>query len=96
MKIQFSFSETASELQDKIYQREREMVAPAPKPMPPHKPTKQQKKMADSMVAFTNRGLVMSFPDAETWQMRLYRKQDSGRMDMPPREIEKCAEAMFR
>lgn len=105
--IKFSFSDDAAALAQKIA-TVQEAVKPLepiiiPKPeydarlmdKPPSK-----KCAKDSMIKrlqpYIARGLIVTFPDEETWHMQRDKKQDSGTMRMPERIMMEAADRLLR
>lgn len=96
MGIKFSFGQSAPQLQEAIDIKIAEGI-PEPQPVTTeHEPTDGQYNLEFELQPFIKRGLRLSFHDADSWQMDTGARRDSGRMDMPIRSIEMCAEALFR
>ena len=57
---------------------------------PPSKSSTQD-DIVSMLVPYTNIGMHLTFPDPESWHMQHGRKEDTGSMRMPLRNILQCA-----
>ncbi len=101
------FSMDMIQLRQAIEQKQIEMlpkpeiVVPRPEydaslmTKPPSKKT-DQAEMEKLLQAHIARGLVLTFPDQENWQMQFGKVTDSGTMRMPSRVVLNCAEKVMR
>ncbi len=108
MGLEYTFGQDAKQLIKTIEARmiiERRDAEPLPqaslipsddrlRTRPPAKACKQT-ELHELLQPFIERGLHVSYPDVETWEMTYKGRQDSGTMRQPPRNVLKCAERLM-
>lgn len=97
--VTVSFADTKPKLVDAI---RKTVDAKAAKPLPfapiGIKPEEgsSQANIITALKPLIDRGLIVTFPDADSWHLERNRKIDSGSMNMPLITIVRCAEAMLK
>ncbi len=101
------FKKTDVQLRQEIGLRQQEM---APKPTPPpvmpqydarlmtRPPAKitTQEALLGLIQPYIDRGLRVTFPTPEEWHMSIDRKEDTGTMRQPLKNVLRCAERLMR
>ena len=97
--VTVSFSDTKAQLIAEI----RKMVdAKAAKPLPftqiSIKPEEgsSQMNIINALKPLIERGLIVTFPDAESWRFERNKMIDTGSMNIPLMSVVRCAEAFFK
>lgn len=54
-----------------------------------------QQAIIDALKAYTDRGLIITFPTPDTWQIYCNSRYDSGHLSTPLRIIAECAKALL-
>lgn len=84
-------------------------VAPPPPPVPSMSDEPQDQRLrtvppaynlsqhaiTEAMRPYMDKGIVLTYPTAETWQMNIGKRQDSGSIRVPLRVIIECAKALY-
>jgi hypothetical protein len=97
--VTVSFADTKSKLVDAI---RKTVDAKSAKPLPFRaigvKPEEgsSQANIITALKPLIDRGLIVTFPDADSWFMTRNKKEDSGSMNIPLLSIVRCAEAIFK
>lgn len=101
------FSKTDNELRQAISLKQQEM---APKPViepvkpeydarlmkrPPAKLCTQE-SLSSLLAPHIERGMHLTFPSPEEWHMRWGKREDTGTMRQPPRNVLECANRLMR
>lgn len=101
------FAKTRQQLEQDISLKQTESIPkPEPKPVaveydarlmsrPPAKICTRE-ILEDLLSEHINRGLVLTFPTPEEWHMKLDRREDTGTMRQPPRNVLECANRIFK
>ena len=101
------FKLDAAQLEQAIELRQQAMVPAAPLVVPrkeydarlmtkaPSR-TSQQADVVELLGDYTARGLHLDFPDGEHWHMSFAKKEDTGTMRMPLRQIILCADKLLK
>jgi hypothetical protein len=55
-----------------------------------------QEQVAEALKPFTDAGLILSFPEHDSWQMTFGKKTDSGSLRVPLRVIVGCARSVMK
>lgn len=97
--ITVSFADTKTQLIAAI-RKTVDVKAAKPLPFAPIgiKPEEgsSQANIVNALQPLIERGLIVTFPDANTWHMERNKMSDSGNMNMPLMSVVRCAEAIIK
>lgn len=95
--VDFSFVDSKDVLLEKLRERQKSLLPPAPAPLPPldanvpEDVEDSRERVRLLLAPYVARGLIVSFPDSRTWHLRADKREDSGGLDVPLEVIARCA-----